>query len=149
MSHKWTFQQTSKLNHRLNFHTKLTGDHKELFQLLKIKVIVGHAGLSPQLPSLNHTLLSHLDFSSIFLLNKSLHVHLTLTSVVAKATATVQLLKSLLTTLPKARAFMRSSNTLTLHTMALKALAQYLNSKPQKFKFQASSSLLKTTILNC
>jgi hypothetical protein len=127
----------------------LTGDHKALFQLLKIKVIVGHAGLSPQLPFLNHTPQSLLDFSSIFLLNKSLHVHLTLTSVVAKATATVQLLKSLLTMLPKARAFMRSSNTLTLHTMALKALAQYLNSKPQKFKFQVSSSLLKTTILNC
>jgi hypothetical protein len=69
--------------------------------------------------------------------------------VEVKATATVQLLKSLLTMLLKARACMRSSNTLTPHTTVLKAHAQYQSSKLQKFKFQASLSLQRTTILNC
>ncbi len=148
-SHKWTSQLTSNLSQLLNFHTRLTGAHKALFQLLKIKATVDHAGHLPPLLSLSPMLLSLLDCSSIFLLNKSQHVLLTLTNVEVKATATVQLLKSLLTMLLKARACMRSSNTLTPHTTVLKAHAQYQSSKLQKFKFQASLSLQRTTILNC
>ena len=148
MIHRWTSHLTSILSPLMSYPTRSTGAHKVLFQLLKIKVTVVHAGHFPPLPFLNHTPPFLPDFSSIFLPSRSQHVLLILTSVVALATASVQLIVLLLTTWPKARACMRSSNTLTPHTMALKAHAQFLNSKPPRYKFQASSSLLQTTISN-
>ncbi len=148
MIRKWTSHLTSILSPLISYPTRLTGAHKALFQLLKIKVIVVHAGHFPPLRFLSRTLPFLPDFSSIFLPSKLLHVLLILTSVVALATASVQLIVLLLTMWPKARACMRSSNTLTPHTMALKAHAQFLNSKLPRYRFQASSSLLQTTISN-
>jgi len=148
-SHKRIIILTSSLSPLMSSPTRLTGAHKELLQLLRIRAAAVHAGHSPQLKFLSHTQPSILDYSSIFHPNRSLLVLLTLISAVALATATVQLLRSLLTTLPKAKACWKSSSTLIPHTVAMKALVQYQLAKSQKFKFQASSSLLKTITLNC
>jgi hypothetical protein len=123
----------------------LTGAQKELFQQLKTKATADHAGHLPPQPSLSPTLPYLLDFSLICLPNRSLRVHPTLINVEAKAIVMVQLLKLLLTTLLKARASLMNSNTHIPHIMALKAPAQYLLLKPQKFKSQALSSLQRTT----
>lgn len=148
MNHRWTSLKTLNLSLLPSYHTKLTGANKVLFQLLKIKVTVDHAGHFLLLLFLSHTPQSLLGFSLIFLPNKLLPVLLILISVEALATAVVQHLVSHLTTLLKARVCMRNSNTLTPHTMALKALVQCLNFKLPKYKFQVSSSLLKITISN-
>ncbi len=149
LSHSWTSQLISRWSPLLSYPTKLTGAQKELFQLLKTKATAVHVGPSPLLPSLSRTLPSQLDFSSICRPNKSLHALPTPISVEAKVIAMGQLLKLLLTTLPKARASLRNSNTHIPHTMALKAPARYQLLKLQKFKSQALSSLLKITILSC
>jgi hypothetical protein len=115
---------TSSSNHCQSFPPVLTGAPKVLCLLLKTRVVAGHAGLSLPLQLLSHTLRSPLVSSSTSLHNRSPLAHPTLTSAVAKVTATEPLLRSLLTTFQRVMDFSKNSSTHTPNIMEMKVPVQ-------------------------